>query len=60
VLFRSGSVEVPSAPGLGIEVDRDKLARLHEQYLACGLTERNDEIEMQKVQPGWTFQATRW
>ena len=60
LMFEAGSVEVPSAPGLGIEVDRDKLARLHEQYLACGLTERNDEIEMQKLQPGWTFQATRW
>ena len=58
--FEAGSVEVPSAPGLGIKVDRDKLARLHAQYLACGLTERNDEIEMQKLQPGWTFQATRW
>ena len=58
--FQDGAVEAPGAPGLGIEVDRDKLARMHEQYLACGLTERNDEIEMRKVQPGWTFQATRW
>ncbi len=47
-------------PGLGIELDRAMLATLHEQYEVCGLTERNDEIEMQKVQPGWKFQATRW
>ena len=49
-----------AAPGLGIELDRAALAQLHEQYKACGLTERNDEIEMQKVQPDWKFMATRW
>ncbi len=58
--FEDGAIAVPRNPGLGIEVDRAKLASLHKQYLACGLTERNDEIEMQKVQPGWTFQPTRW
>jgi len=58
--FEDGVIAVPRKPGLGIEVDRAKLASLHKQYLACGLTERNDEIEMQKVQPGWTFQPTRW
>ena len=58
--FEDGEVAVPQTPGLGIEVDRDMLARLHQQYLDCGLTERNDEIEMRKVEPGWTFQSTRW
>ena len=58
--FEDGAIALPTAPGLGIEVDRDKLALLRQQYATCGLTERNDEIEMQKVQPGWTFQATRW
>ena len=58
--FEQGAVEAPRAPGLGIEVDRAKLAQMRECYLACGLTERDDEVEMQKVQPGWRFQATRW
>ena len=58
--FKDGALDVPKAPGLGIEVDRAKLERMRDAYLACGLTERNDEIEMRKVQPGWTFQATRW
>ena len=58
--FEEGAIAVPRAPGLGIAVDRDKLAQLHQQYLACGLTARNDEVEMQKVQPDWAFQATRW
>ena len=58
--FEDGAIPVPRAPGLGIEVDREKLAQMHQQYMDCGLTERNDEAEMQKVQPGWAFQATRW
>jgi len=58
--FEDGAIAVPRGSGLGIAVDRAKLAQLHQQYLACGLTERDDEAEMQKVQPGWTFQATRW
>ena len=58
--FEDGAITVPKAPGLGIEINRDCLAAMHQHYLACGLTERDDEIEMQKAQPGWTFQPTRW
>jgi glucarate dehydratase len=60
IKFEDGSVAVSNEPGLGIELDRDALAKLHEQYKACGLLRRNDEIEMQKVQPDWKFEATRW
>ena len=58
--FENGSVEVPNGPGLGVELDRIALEKLHQNYLTCGLTKRNDEIEMQKVQSDWTFKATRW
>lgn len=58
--FEEGSVAVPTEPGLGVELDRVALARLHQNYLACGLTKRDDEVEMRKVVPGWTFQAVRW
>lgn len=58
--FEDGQVAVPTGAGLGVELDRKTLVRLHQNYLDCGLTKRNDEIEMQKVQPGWTFKATRW
>ncbi len=58
--FDEGAIVVSNEPGLGVELDRAMLARLHEQYVACGLTYRNDEIEMQKVEPGWKFQAMRW
>ncbi len=58
--FEDGCLEVSNEPGLGIELDREALARLHETYKASGITYRNDELEMQKVAPGWKFQAVRW
>lgn len=58
--IEGGSLAVPEGAGLGVELDRTALERLHQQYLACGLTRRDDEVEMQKVEPGWRFQATRW
>ncbi|MBZ0287341.1 MAG: glucarate dehydratase, partial [Anaerolineae bacterium] len=60
IRFEDGALRVSDTPGLGVELDRDALARLHTQYQLCGLTHRDDEIEMQKVQPGWKFLATRY
>ena len=58
--FDEGALVISNEPGLGVELDRAKLEELHDQYISCGLTERNDEIEMQKVVPGWKFEAQRW
>jgi glucarate dehydratase len=58
--FGEGALAVPTAPGLGVELDRAALARMHAQYLACGLTKRDDAAEMQKVEPGWTCRLPRW
>ncbi|MEO6522908.1 MAG: enolase C-terminal domain-like protein [Mucilaginibacter sp.] len=58
--FEDGSVAVSNEPGLGVELNRDELARLHQNYLNCGLTKRDDEVEMQKVEPGWKFKTVRW
>lgn len=58
--IKDGSVMVPKGPGLGVELDRGQLQKLHEKFLDCDLKERNDEIEMQKVNPEWKFQLQRW
>ena len=58
--FEEGSVAVPSGPGLGVELDRQALAQLHQNYLRCGLTKRDDEPEMQKKIPNWKFKPVRW
>ncbi|MFW5738445.1 MAG: enolase C-terminal domain-like protein [Spirochaetota bacterium] len=58
--FEEGSLPVSREPGLGVELDRDALSRLHENYLRSGLTDRDDEAQMQKIHPGWTFEKTRY
>lgn len=58
--IEDGCVTVPKAPGLGVTLDRAALAKAHQAYLRAGLKERNDEVEMAKVNPGWKFAATRW
>lgn len=60
IRFEDGAVTVPQGPGLGVELDRASLAKLHQQYLDCGLCKRDDEVEMQKVVPGWEFKMVRW
>ena len=60
VKFHDGAIPVPQGPGLGVTLNRKSLEKLNKQYKKCGLTERNDEIGMQKIEPGWTFKATRW
>jgi glucarate dehydratase len=58
--FVDGAVAVPTGPGLGVELDRDALARLHEQYLSCGLRERDDTGYMQSIDPGFLPAGPRW
>lgn len=60
IKIEDGCVTLPRGPGLGVELDRAALARAHAVYRRCGLTERNDEIEMQKKVPGWKFSPVRW
>ncbi|MFC7328439.1 glucarate dehydratase family protein [Marinactinospora rubrisoli] len=58
--FADGAVAVPTGPGLGVELDRDALARMHEQYLASGIRERDDTGYMRRFQPGFDPAAPRW
>jgi glucarate dehydratase len=44
---------VPDGPGVGVSLDRDKVARAHEVYRKCGMRERDDAFTMGLVEPGW-------
>ncbi|MBG6095248.1 enolase C-terminal domain-like protein [Nocardioides luteus] len=57
--IRDGAIAVPTAPGLGIRLDRDRVAAAHELYLEHGLGVRNDGVAMQYLVPGWTFDPKR-
>ncbi len=52
--IRDGAMAVPTGPGLGIAMDRDKLARAHELYKKCGMRRRDDRALMRRLEPGWT------
>jgi len=58
--FADGGVAVPTGPGLGVELDRDALARMHEQYLAAGIVNRDDTTYMQSIDPTYRFVQPRW
>lgn len=58
--FVNGSVPVPTTPGLGVEIDDDQLAALHEQYLRCGIRDRDDTGYMQKIDPAYQAISPRW
>ncbi|WP_322999551.1 glucarate dehydratase family protein [Castellaniella sp.] len=58
--FHDGAMVLGDAPGLGLEIDQDALARLHRQYLDCDIRSRNDAAQMRKYQPDWTGKAPRF
>jgi glucarate dehydratase len=54
-----GYLDVPAVPGLGVELDEDRVAAAHELYLAKGLGSRDDSVAMQYLLPGWKFDSKR-
>ena len=61
--FTGGRVAVSDAPGLGVELDRDELARLHRRWTRDdgALRDRDDAAAMRLAEPGWrTPVMPRW
>ena len=58
--FVDGSVAVPTTPGLGVEIDDDALAALHEQYVGCGIRDRDDTGYMKSIDPAYEAVSPRW
>jgi glucarate dehydratase len=54
-----GAIAVPTAPGLGVTLDRDRVAAAHALYLEHGLGARDDAVAMQHLVPGWAFDPKR-
>jgi len=57
--IKGGKIDVPTTPGLGVEIDLDALEAAHQLYLAKGLGVRNDAIAMQYFFPGWKYDNKR-
>ncbi|MBS0452451.1 MAG: glucarate dehydratase [Proteobacteria bacterium] len=59
--IKNGSVAVNDTPGLGIEIDRSALNRLHRQYLECGLTSTSAQGDyMRRWQPDFSSKQPRY
>jgi glucarate dehydratase len=58
--FIDGAVSVPTTPGLGVEIDDDALAALHEQYVRCGIRDRDDTGYMKSIDPRYEALSPRW
>jgi glucarate dehydratase len=54
-----GQISVPTAPGLGVELDMVEVEKAHQLYLQHGLGARNDAMAMQYLIPGWQFDPKR-
>ncbi|EFL22108.1 mandelate racemase/muconate lactonizing enzyme family protein [Streptomyces himastatinicus ATCC 53653] len=61
--FRDGRLDVSDAPGLGVELDRERLAVLHQRWLDDDGTmrDRDDAAAMRVADPEWETPAIpRW
>ncbi|GGB78594.1 glucarate dehydratase [Marinobacterium zhoushanense] len=57
--IRGGKLTVPNKPGLGIELDREKLDAAHALFKTLTLGQRDDAMAMQFLIPGWKFDPKR-
>ena len=60
LLIRNGQLAPPPGPGLGVTLDRVALARLHRNFLDCGIRQRDDASEMRKHVPEFNPQRPRF
>jgi glucarate dehydratase len=54
-----GEIAVSDKPGLGVDVDLDRVQAAHEVYLEHALGARDDGAGMQFLVPGWTFDKNK-
>ena len=54
-----GRIEVPTGPGLGVEVDMERIEQANALYTTMGLGARDDAVAMQYLVPGWKFNPKR-
>jgi glucarate dehydratase len=57
--IKGGLVEVPRAPGLGVELDMAEVDKAHRLYQQHGLGARDDAVAMQYLLPNWSFDPKR-
>jgi glucarate dehydratase len=54
-----GRIDVPTKPGLGVDLDMAEVEKAHQLYNQHGLGSRDDAAAMQFLIPNWTFDPKR-
>lgn len=57
--IKDGMLEVPERPGLGVELDMERVEAAHELYRSLGLGARDDATAMRYLVPDWQFDNKR-
>jgi glucarate dehydratase len=55
----NGRIAVPTTPGLGVELDEERLQAANELYLREGLGARDDSVAMRYLVDDWRFDPKR-
>ncbi len=58
--FENGALQVPDGPGLGVELEHEAVAELHELYKKAMVQDRDDTNEMLKYIPDYVRKVPRW
>lgn len=58
--FENGALAVPTGPGLGVTLDRNKLTKLAALYETGGVSERDDTAYMKQFDPTYERRVPRW
>ncbi|WP_204114494.1 enolase C-terminal domain-like protein [Shimia biformata] len=58
--FDAGKLRVPEGPGLGVELDQEAVAELHDLYNRAMMVDRDDTDEMLKYVPDFVRKVPRW
>ena len=57
--FADGKIKLPDKPGLGVDIDLDKLEKQNALYHQMDFKDRDDTIAMQYLEEGWQFDPNR-
>jgi glucarate dehydratase len=58
--FQGGRLNVPEGPGLGVTLNRQKLAELAALYEQTAMKERDDTAYMKLFDPAYERRVPRW
>jgi glucarate dehydratase len=57
--IEDGKIAVPARPGLGVEIDMERIEQAHALYTTMGAGARDDAAAMQYLVPDWRFDPKR-